>query len=66
MKNTAIRHEVDVLAQRAGGYRALAGFLGLTTQAVYAWGDKIPELRMYQLKVLKPEWLEKKPARKTR
>lgn len=44
------------LVKRAGGIRELAEALGLTTQAIYAWGVYVPELRVYQAKVLRPEW----------
>ena len=49
----------DVLAN-AGGRRKLAELLGVTTQALYLWGDDVPELRVYQLRVLRPEWFNAK------
>ena len=49
----------------AGGIRQLAEMLGLSTQAVYAWGDTVPKLRMYELRDMRPEWFkaEKKKAK---
>jgi hypothetical protein len=32
-----------------GSVKALADALGITTQAVYAWGPALPELRQYQV-----------------
>jgi hypothetical protein len=45
----------------AGGIRQLAEMLGLSTQAVYAWGKTVPKLRMYELRELRPAWF--KPAK---
>lgn len=44
----------------AGGIRQLAELLGLSTQAIYAWGDSVPQLRMYQLRELRPAWFKAK------
>lgn len=33
-----------------GSAKALADALGIWPQAVYAWGDTVPELRAYQIK----------------
>jgi len=40
----------------AGTKYKLAKLLGITPQAVQAWGDTIPALRLYQLRERKPEW----------
>lgn len=40
----------------AGSIKALAELLGITRPAIYQWKTGIPAMRMYQLKVLKPEW----------
>lgn len=34
---------------------ALAKALGISAAAIYQWGDKVPELRVYQIRALKPE-----------
>jgi len=34
------------------GVKALAEKLGITTEAVYMWGDTVPSGRAYQLQVL--------------
>jgi len=33
-----------------GSRRKLAEALGISPQAVWKWGDTVPELRMYQIK----------------
>lgn len=35
-----------------GSTRDLASALGITEQAVHQWGGVVPELRVYQIKVL--------------
>lgn len=57
---------IEDLELRAGGRRQLAALLGITTQAIFAWKGEVPELRMFQLKKLKPDWFEKKPSRKAK
>ena len=52
------KHKTQDLTDRAGGARVVADYLGITTQAVYGWGEYIPLLRVYQLKVGKPEWFK--------
>jgi len=41
----------------AGSQSELARILGITRAAVNHW-QKIPQLRIYQLKELKPEWFK--------
>lgn len=41
----------------AGSQVNLAKMLGITKGAVWQW-SKIPELRLYQLKHIKPEWFK--------
>jgi len=41
----------------AGSQSELARILGLTRAAVHQW-KAIPQLRIYQLKELKPEWFK--------
>lgn len=40
----------------AGSASALARLLGVTPSAVSQWGDNVPQMRLWQLKVLKPGW----------
>jgi hypothetical protein len=40
----------------AGSQVELALMLGISQAAVSQGGDKVPEMRVWQLKVLKPEW----------
>jgi len=35
-----------------GGHKALADALGIWPQAIYKWGDDVPELRKYQIEEL--------------
>jgi len=44
----------------AGSASKLARILGVERQSVHKW-KKIPEGRIWQLKVLKPEWFDKTP-----
>ena len=48
----------DEAISKAGGASKLAALLGVTPQAISKWAD-IPELRMFQLKVLKPRWFRR-------
>lgn len=49
----------------AGTAQAIADLLDITPSAVSQWPDDIPELRVYQIKALKPEWFSDKPPKKT-
>jgi hypothetical protein len=40
----------------AGSSSALAALLGITPGAVSQWGNEIPVARVWQLRVLKPDW----------
>jgi len=40
----------EALKAFGGSVRNLAGALGLSVQAIYAWGDTVPPLRAYQLR----------------
>jgi hypothetical protein len=44
--------------ERAGSQSKLARLLGVSRGAVWQW-KKLPEGRLYQLMVIKPEWFEK-------
>jgi hypothetical protein len=41
---------------KAGGVSALADLLKITPSAISQWGDEVPDARVWQLRVLKPEW----------
>ncbi len=47
------------LLKLAGGIRGAALLLGISTQAIAKWGDKVPPLRIMQLHALRPEWFVK-------
>lgn len=38
-----------------GSVSTLADALGITEQAVYGWGEEVPELRIYQIKCVLAE-----------
>lgn len=42
--------------QLAGSVIKLATLLGISRMAVYQWGEDVPQARLWQLKVIKPEW----------
>jgi DNA-binding transcriptional regulator YdaS (Cro superfamily) len=42
----------------AGGGAALARLLGISSAAVSQWGAQVPEARVWQLRVLRPEWFK--------
>lgn len=51
--------KIQDLEKHATCYR-IAKMLGVTPTSVYGWKKKgkIPELRVYQLKEMKPEWFK--------
>lgn len=48
LKKTAI--------EKAGSATALAGILDINLSAISQWDKYVPELRVYKLRELKPEW----------
>ena len=42
----------------AGSQAKLAKLLGITRGAVWLWGEDVPIMRIYQLKVLCPQWFK--------
>ncbi|MEY2870421.1 MAG: DNA-binding transcriptional regulator Cro [Bacteroidota bacterium] len=47
----------DHFVRLAGSQRKLAELLGISQAAVAQW-VKVPEARIWQLKLLRPEWFE--------
>jgi len=41
---------------KAGGITELAKLLGISCPAISQWGENVPQQRVWQLRVLKPEW----------
>ncbi|MBT2322548.1 hypothetical protein J7E62_09340 [Variovorax paradoxus] len=41
---------------KAGTAKALAAIFGITPGAISQWGEDVPELRVFQLRELRPEW----------
>ena len=46
------KHAIEL----AGSPAALAKMLGISAAAVSQWGQTIPKARVWQLKVIRPEW----------
>jgi len=44
---------------KAGSAVGLAKILGITPQAISQWGLGVPQARLWQLMVLKPEWFRR-------
>jgi len=42
--------------QRAGNAAELARLLKVSPAAISQWGENVPELRLYQLRDLRPQW----------
>lgn len=40
----------------AGSASALAEMLGISDSAISQWGEYVPESRVWQLKVIRPDW----------
>lgn len=50
--------------QRAGGKAAsLAAILGITPGAVSQWGEDVPDQRVWQLRVIRPDWFRERAAK---
>lgn len=43
----------------AGSNKELAALLGISPGAVSQWGARIPQARLWQLQLLRPEWFAK-------
>lgn len=53
--------------KKVGSLRKLAELLNISTQAVHAWGDEVPALRVFQLQVIRPDMFKpEKPKVKTK
>ena len=48
--------KTDEAIKRAGSSAALAALFGITPGAVSQWGDMLPDARVWQLKVICPDW----------
>lgn len=50
--------KTDEAIKLAGSRSALAELLGITLQAIYGWGEALPEQRVWQLMTLRPDWFD--------
>jgi hypothetical protein len=50
--------KTDQAISKAGNAAALAKLLEITPSAISQWGEDVPQNRVWQLKVLKPEWFQ--------
>ena len=44
--------------EKAGSVTELAKLLGIKREAIYQWGTQVPKARVWQLKILRPEWFK--------
>lgn len=56
MRKQTLRVKTADLIKSAGDVKNIASVLDITTQAVYAWGNVVPLLRVYQLQSIRPDW----------
>lgn len=52
--------ETKTAIELAGSMTALAAILNISVSAVSQWGESIPTQRVWQLRVLRPEWFKNK------
>jgi len=52
-----VRMNKQDLIKLAGSQRELAKLLGISQPAISAWKE-VPQARLWQLKVIKPEWFK--------
>lgn len=48
--------KTELAISRATTQAALAKLLDITPSAISQWGEEVPEHRVWQLRVLRPEW----------
>jgi predicted transcriptional regulator len=49
----------DAIRLVGGSAKDLADLLGITPSAISQWDEELPEKRVWQLQVLRPEWFKK-------
>ena len=57
--------ETKKVIELAGSSAELARLLEITPGAISQWGKEIPAQRVWQLKVIKPQWFEPTRPQKT-
>lgn len=50
--------KTQLAIEKAGSAKALAELLDITGGAISQWGENVPKLRVWQLKVLRPKWFK--------
>ncbi len=55
--------ETKKAIELAGSVIKLATLLGISRMAVYQWGEQVPQARLWQMKVMKPEWFVEQPEK---
>jgi len=54
--------DINKAIELAGTQSKLARILGIPRGVVHAWTKRgIPQMRVWQLRVLRPEWFDEKP-----
>lgn len=44
--------------EKAGSQAQLAVLLGITSSAITQWGESVPQARVWQLRVVRPDWFD--------
>jgi len=57
--------KTSYVINKFGSVKELADFFDISVQAVYKWGDEVPELREYQLRARRPDICQPKNVKKS-
>ena len=58
--------EKSTAIKLAGSQVKLAAILGINQSAIAQWGEDVPIMRLYQLKVVRPQWFKNEKATVTK
>ena len=53
-----MRMRTATAIEKAGSQALLAELLGVTSSAITQWGEAMPQARVWQLRLIKPEWFD--------
>lgn len=57
--------KTDDAIKKAGSAKELAALFEITPSAISQWGKELPDARVWQLRVLRPEWFAPETQRKS-
>lgn len=57
-----MRMKTAIAIEKAGSQALLAELLGITSSAITQWGDAVPQARVWQLRVMRPDWFDGQQA----